>query len=107
VKEHIQISERDMEDPDIIIRIKTAMRWVNNYMQTSYTGIIPEQITDATAMYAAAKILDYLFTTDSPNESKLSMSLKRDAKYMLDLYAKDEADPESQVEKINSGFFDD
>lgn len=106
VWEQININQSEMTDDEIEKRITEAEYWINNTQDTTYSGTIPDMIKYATACYAAGLVLDFLFTTNAPNESIQSRRLIARAKEYLHAYNSASYDPESGIEKINSEYFD-
>lgn len=106
VWQQIKIDEGEMKDSEVEKRITEAEQWVNAYQRTTYSSPVDDLIKYATATYAASLVYDFLFTALEPNQSSQAKVLRMRAKEYLDNYAQDTFDPESGVEKINSGFFD-
>ena len=106
VWEQIKIDAGVMEDDNVELRITQAEKWVDNYQDSTYTETIPDSIKFATACYASALILDYLFTSGEPNSSGQSKLLEKRAKDWLDSYNTASNPVESELEKVNSDFFE-
>lgn len=107
VWEQIKIDDQEMSDDEIEKRITEAEKWVNATQDATYSAPIDDMIKYATACYAAALVLNYLFTASEPNASDHPKSLRKRAREYIEAYNKAAHSVESGTEKINSDFFED
>ncbi len=106
VWEQIKMDDKVMSDDEVEKRITEAEIWVNGIQDETYSGTIPDLIKYARACHSGSSGQDFLFTASEPNESNHPMILRKRAREYLTSYTKSTYDPESGMEKVNSGFFD-